>query len=69
MQTTGALRRERNAYWKAIAEVYERAVACGDKREFYQMFKSVSRRPAGVGELLLDLDGSVISDQTRKLWK
>ncbi len=30
------------------------------------MLKSVSRRPAGVGEVLLELDGSVIPDQARK---
>ncbi len=31
------------------------------------MLKSVSRRPAGVGEVLLGRDGSVIPDQARKL--
>ncbi len=33
------------------------------------MLKSVCRRPAGVGELLLELDGSVIPDQARKLYR
>ncbi len=31
------------------------------------MLKSVSRRPAGVGEVLLERNGSVIPDQARKL--
>ncbi len=31
------------------------------------MLKSVSRRPAGVGEVLHERDGSVIPDQARKL--
>ncbi len=31
------------------------------------MLKSVSLRPAGVGEVLLELDGSVITDQARML--
>ncbi len=31
------------------------------------MLKSVSRRPAGVGEVLLERDGSVNPDQARKL--
>ncbi len=59
--------RDRNAYWKAIVEETERAAACGDTRKLYQMLKSVSRRPAGVGEVLLERDGSVIPDQARKL--
>ncbi len=66
-QTTRALRRDRNTYWKAIAEDTERAAACGDTKKLYQMLKSVSRRPAGVGEVLLERDGSVIPDQARKL--
>ncbi len=35
------------------------------------MLKSASRRPAGVGEVSLDRDGSVIPDQARMLcrWK
>ncbi len=32
-QTTRALRRDRNAYWKAIAEETVRAAACGDTRK------------------------------------
>ncbi len=66
-QTTRAQRRDRNAHWKAIAEETERAAACGDTRKLYQMLKSVSRRPAGVGDVLLERDGNVISDQGRKL--
>ncbi len=31
------------------------------------MLESVSRRPAGVGEVLLERDGSVIPDQARML--
>ncbi len=31
------------------------------------MLQSVSRRPAGVGEVLLERDGSVIPDRARKL--
>ncbi len=53
-QTTRALRRDRDAYWKAIAEETDRAAACGDTMKLYQMLKSVSRRPAGVGEVLLE---------------
>ncbi len=53
-QTTRALRRDRNAYWKTIAEETEGTAACGNKRKLYQMLKSVSRRPAGVGEVLLE---------------
>ncbi len=48
-------------------EETERAAACGYTRKLYQMLKSVSRRPAGVGEVLLARDGSVIPDQGRKL--
>ncbi len=66
-QTTRALHRDRNAYWKAFAAETERAAACGDTRELYQMLKSASRRPAGVGGVLLERDGSVIPDQARKL--
>ncbi len=66
-QTTRALRRDRNAFWKAIAEETEWAAACGDTRKLYQVLKSVSRRPAGVGEVLLERDGSVIPDQARML--
>ncbi len=66
-QTTRARRRDRNTYWKAIAKKTERAAACGDTRKLYQMLKSVSRRPAVVGELLLERDGSVIPYQARKL--
>ncbi len=65
-QTTRALRRDRNAYWKAIAEQYERAAACGDTRKVCQMLKGVSRRPAG---LFIERVGSVIPDQAGKLWK
>ncbi len=36
-QTTTALRGDRNAYWKAIAEETERAAVCGDARKLYQM--------------------------------
>ncbi len=57
-QTTRALRRDRNAFWKVIAEETERAAECGDTRKLYQMLKSVSHRPAGVGEVLLERDGS-----------
>ncbi len=67
MQTTRALRHDRNAYWEAIAEETGRAAASGDTRKFYQMLKSVSRRPAGESEVLLERDGSVIPDQARKL--
>ncbi len=49
VQTTRALRRDRNAYWKAIVE--ERVAACGDARKLYQTLKSVSHRPAGVDEV------------------
>ncbi len=66
-QTMRAIRRGRSAYLKAIAEEMERAAACGDTRKLYQMLKSISRRPAGVGEVLLERDGSVIPDQVRKL--
>ncbi len=45
----------------------ERAAACGDTRKLYHMLKSISRRPAGEGEVLLERDGSVIPDQARKL--
>ncbi len=62
-QTTRALRRDRNAYWKAIAQETERAVACGDTKKLYHMLKSVSRRPAEIGEVLLERDGSGISNQ------
>ncbi len=41
--------------------------ACGDTRKLYQVLKSVSRRPAGVGEVLIERDGSVIPNQARKL--
>ncbi len=44
-----------------------RAAACGDTRKLYYMLKSVNRRPAEVGEVLLERDGSVIPDQTRRL--
>ncbi len=66
-QTTRALRRGCNAYWKAIAEEMKRAAACGDTRKLYQMQKSVSHRTAGVGEVLLERDGSVIPNQSKKL--
>ncbi len=49
-----ALRRNRNAYCKAITEEAERVAACGDTRKVYQMLKGVSPRPAGVGEVLLE---------------
>ncbi len=51
-QTMRALRWDRNANWKAITEETERAAACGDTRKLYRMLKSVTRRPAGVGEVL-----------------
>ncbi len=66
-QTTRELRRDRNAYWKAIAKETERAAACGDTRKLYQMLKSVSHRPAGVSEMLLERDGTFILDQAKKL--
>ncbi len=66
-QTTRALCRDHNAYWKAIAEETERAAACGDTGKLYQMLKNVSCRPAEVGEVLLERDGSVIPNQARKL--
>ncbi len=67
-QTTRALRRDRNAYWEAIAEETKRvAAACGDTRKLYQMQKSVNRSQAGVGEVLLERDGSVVLGQVRKL--
>ncbi len=59
-QTTRALRRDRNAYWKAIAEQTGRAAARGDTRKVFQMLKSVSHRPARVGEELFERGGSVI---------
>ncbi len=62
-QATLVLRRDNNAYWKAIAKETERAVACGDARKLYQMLKIFSGRPAGVGEVLLERDGIVIPDQ------
>ncbi len=70
-QTTRALRRDRNAYWKAIAEETERAAACSDTRKLYQTLKSVNHRPAEVGEALLERNGSVIPDKarTRCRWK
>ncbi len=43
------------------------AAACGDTRELYQMLKSVGHRKAGVGEVLLERDGSVIPGQARRL--
>ncbi len=61
-QTTRALRRDRNTYWKVIAEETESLAACGDTRKLIQMLKSVNRRPAGVGKVLLERDGSVIPD-------
>ncbi len=66
-QTTRALYRDRDAYWKAIEEETERVVACGDTWTLYQMLKSVSRRQADVFKVLLERDGSVIPDPTRKL--
>ncbi len=66
-QTTRALHRDCDAYWKAIAEETERAVAWGDTSKLYQMLKNVSRRPAVVGEVLLERDGSITPDQARKL--
>ncbi len=66
-QIKRTLHRDRTAYWKAISEETRRAAACGDTRKLYQMLKSVTRRPAGVGEILLERDGSVIPDQGRKL--
>ncbi len=64
--TTRALRRDRNAYWKAIAEETERAAACSEWK-LYLMLTIVSRRPADGGEVLLERDGSVIPDQARRL--
>ncbi len=66
-QSTRALRRDRNTYWKANAEETDSLAAYGNTRKLYQMPKSVSRRPAGVGEVLLERNGSVIPDQARKL--
>ncbi len=43
-QTPNALRRDRNAYWKAVAEETEGTAACGATRKLYQILKSVSRR-------------------------
>ncbi len=49
------------AYWEAIA------AAWGAKRKQYQMLKSLGRRPAGVGEILLERDESTFPDQAGKL--
>ncbi len=49
-----ALQRDRNAYLKVIAEETERAAACRDTRKLYQMLKSVNRKLAEVGEVLLE---------------
>ncbi len=68
-QTKRALRRDRNAYWKANVQETERAAACGDTRKLYEMLKRVSRRPAGVGEVLPERDGSVTPDQARKVMR
>ncbi len=62
-KTTRALRRGRDAYWKAITYETERAVACGDAKKLYQMLKSVSRRPPEAGEVLLERYGTVSPDQ------
>ncbi len=37
-----------------------RMVACGETRKFYQMLNGVSRRPAEVGKVFLERDGSTI---------
>ncbi len=66
-QITRALRRDHNAYWEAIAEGPERVAALGDTRKLYQMLESVSRMSAEVGEVLLERDGGVNSDQARRL--
>ncbi len=41
-QTTRALRRNRSAYWKAIAEETEREAACGDTRKATSQIKPES---------------------------
>ncbi len=66
-QTTRPLRRNHNAYWKALAKETDRAVACGDTKKLYQMLKSVSHRPTEVGEVLIARDGIVSPDQARRL--
>ncbi len=62
-QTTRALRRDRNAYWKASAEEAERVAARSGTSKRFQ--KSVSHGPAKVGEVVLERHGSVIPDQAR----
>ncbi len=54
------------AYWEAIAEETEGAAVWGATKKPYQMLKSLSRRPAEVGEVSLKRDGSVVSDQAVK---
>ncbi len=68
-QTKRALRRDRNAYWKASVQETERVAVCGDTWKLYGMLKSVSRRPARVGKVLLERDGSVTPDQARKVMR
>ncbi len=59
-QTKGKQLRGRNGYCKPILEETERMVACGDTRKFYQMVNGVSRRPAKVGKVFLERNGSTI---------
>ncbi len=46
-------------------EEAERAATRSDTRKLNQMLKSVSHRSTGVGEVLLERNGSVIPDQAR----
>ncbi len=54
------------AYWEAIAEETEGAAVWGATKKPYQILKSLSHRPAKVGEVSLKRDGSVIPDKAGK---
>ena len=66
-RTTQAVKRDRNEYWRSVAEETERAAACGDTRKLYQMLKRVSRKISSVSDTLLSCSGDPIEDFSERL--
>ena len=70
-ETTRALRRDRNDYWKSIAEQSEHAAATGDSRKLFRLINQVSKPFNPVSDVIFDQGGSLVTDVDGKLerWK
>jgi hypothetical protein len=61
------IRRDANDHWRGIATEVERARNVGDAKKFFSLIRGLVGGRAGVSEAILDKNGALISDKSKRL--